>query len=117
VTSGTLSIRGKFTNDEQRLWPGQSVNVSVIVRTDADALIVPPAAVQIGQSGNFVYVIKDDDTAEIRPVTLDRTIDGNSVISKGLAAGEKVAIDGQLRLSQGTHVKIVADTPKPGDAS
>ncbi len=116
-TSGTLSIRGKFANDEQRLWPGQSVNVSVIVRTDADALVVPPASVQIGQSGNFVYVIKDDNTSEIRPVTVDRTIDGNAVISKGLNEGDKVVIDGQLRLAQGTRVQIVADAPKPGDAS
>lgn len=118
ITSGTINVRASFTNDEQRLWPGQFVNVMVVVRTDANALVVPPAAVQIGQNGSYVFVIKDDNTAETRPVTVDRTVAGRVVISNGLAAGEKVVIDGQLRLSDGTRVQIVADNPpKTGDAS
>jgi multidrug efflux system membrane fusion protein len=118
TTSGTINVRGNFANDEQRLWPGEFVNVSVQVRTDANALVVPPAAVQVGQNGSYVFVIKDDDTAEMRPVTVDRTIGGQAVISHGLAAGEKVVIDGQLRLSDGTRVQIVADNPqKAGSAS
>jgi multidrug efflux system membrane fusion protein len=89
------------------------------VRLDADALVVPQAAVQIGQNGNYVFVIKDDNTAETRPVTVERTAAGQVVIGKGLAAGEKVVIDGQLRLNDGAHVQIIADSAaqKPGTAS
>jgi multidrug efflux system membrane fusion protein len=118
MTSGTINVRASFANDEQRLWPGQFVNVRVVVSMDANALVVPPAAVQVGQNGSYVFVIKDDNTAETRPVTVDRTVAGQAVISAGLAAGEKVVIDGQLRLSDGTRVQIVADGPqKAGDAS
>lgn len=115
-TSGTINVRSTFDNSEQRLWPGQFVNVSVLVRTDPNALVIAPAAVQAGQDGTYVFVIKDDNTAEARPVTVDRTVDGMAVISKGLSPGEKVVTDGQLRLSNGTHVQIVGDAPK-GDAS
>lgn len=118
TTSGTINVRATFGNEQQRLWPGQFVNVSVLVRTDADALVIPPAAIQIGQKGNYVFVIKDDNTAEIRSVTVDRTVAGQTVISKGLAPGEKIVIDGQLRLSDGTRTQIISDdTQKPGDAS
>lgn len=116
-TSGTITVRATFGNDEQRLWPGQFVKVAVLVRTDANSLVVPPAAVQIGQNGSYVFVVKDDNTVETRPVTVDRTVDGLAVIAKGLKAGEKVVTDGQLRLGEGTHVQIVTDTQKPGDAS
>jgi membrane fusion protein, multidrug efflux system len=115
-TSGTINVRSTFDNSEQRLWPGQFVNVSVLVRTDPNALVIAPAAIQAGQNGTYVFVIKDDNTAETRPVTVDRTVDGLAVIAKGLSPGEKVVTDGQLRLSDGTHVQIVADAPK-GDAS
>jgi multidrug efflux system membrane fusion protein len=117
TTSGTINVRGTFSNDEERLWPGEFVNVSVLVRMDADALVVPPAAIQVGQNGSYVFVIKDDNTAETRPVTVDRTVAGQVVISKGLSAGEKVATDGLLRLTDGARVQIVADAKKPGDAS
>lgn len=118
TTSGTINVRATFDNNEQRLWPGQFVNVSILVRTDPDALVVPPAAVQVGQNGTYVFVVKDDGTAETRSVTVDRTVAGRSVVSKGLRAGEKVVTDGQLRLTDGARVQIVSDNPpKPGDAS
>ena len=116
ATSGTINVRSSFENTDQRLWPGQFVNVSVLVRTDPNALVIAPAAIQAGQSGTYVFVIKDDNTAEARPVTVDRTVGGMAVISKGLSPGEKVVTDGQLRLSNGTRVQIVTDAPK-GDAS
>ena len=116
ATSGTINVRSTFENADQRLWPGQFVNVSVLVRTDPDALVIAPAAIQAGQSGTYVFVIKDDNTAEARPVTVDRTVGGMAVISKGLSPGEKVVTDGQLRLGNGTRVQIVTDAPK-GDAS
>ncbi|HXR86720.1 MAG TPA: efflux RND transporter periplasmic adaptor subunit [Stellaceae bacterium] len=115
-TSGTINVRSAFDNTDQRLWPGQFVNVSVVVRTDPNALVIAPAAIQAGQNGTYVFVIKDDNTAEARPVTVDRTVGGMVVISKGLSPGEKVVTDGQLRLSNGTRVQIVTDAPK-GDAS
>jgi membrane fusion protein, multidrug efflux system len=115
ATSGTIAVRATFANDEQRLWPGQFVNVSVLVRNDPNAIVVPPAAIQVGQKGSYVFVIKDDNTAETRPVTVDRTVGGNAVVSAGLAPGERVATDGQLRLSDGAHVQIVnEDSAKPG---
>lgn len=117
ATSGTITIRATFDNAEQRLWPGQFVKVAVLVRTDPNSLVVPPAAVQIGQNGSYVFVVKDDNTVETRPVTVDRTVNGLAVIGKGLKAGDKVVTDGQLRLGEGTHVQIVTDVPKPGDAS
>jgi multidrug efflux system membrane fusion protein len=116
-TSGTITVRATFDNADQRLWPGQFVKVAVLVRTDPNSLVIPPAAVQIGQDGSYVFVVKDDDTTEVRLVTVERTVNDMAVIAKGLKAGEKVVIDGQLRLSEGTHVQIVSDNPKPGDAS
>jgi membrane fusion protein, multidrug efflux system len=106
IASGTITVRARFANEDLRLWPGQFVNVAVTTRVDPDAITVPPAAVQVGQDSNFVYVIKPDNTAETRTVTVARTIDGKSVITKGLAEGEKVAIDGQMRLVNGTRVEI-----------
>jgi multidrug efflux system membrane fusion protein len=118
TTSGTIGVRATFANEEQRLWPGQFVNVSVLVRMDPEALVVPPSAIQVGQQGSYVFVIKSDDTAETRPVTVDRTVGGMSVISKGLAAGDTVVTDGQLRLTDGTHVRVLPEGARQaGDAS
>jgi membrane fusion protein, multidrug efflux system len=118
TTSGTINVRASFANEDQRLWPGQYVDVSVLVRTDPNALVVPPAAVQVGQDGSYVFVIKTDNTAETRAVTVDRTVDGRAVIGKGLKSGDKVVTDGQLRLADGTHVRIVPEgARKPGGAS
>jgi membrane fusion protein, multidrug efflux system len=118
TTSGTINVRASFANEDQRLWPGQYVDVSVLVRTDPDALVVPPTAVQVGQNGSYVFVIKADNTAETRAVTVDRTVDGRAVIGKGLKAGDKVVTDGQLRLADGTHVRIVPEgAHRPGNAS
>jgi RND family efflux transporter MFP subunit len=104
-STGTIAVRAKFANDDLRLWPGQYVNTSVSLGTESDALTVPQTAVQVGQNGNYVFVIKSD-RAEVRPVKATRTIDGKSVIASGLSEGEQVAIDGQLRLGNGTRVEI-----------
>ncbi len=105
-STGTIAVRAKFANEELRLWPGQYVNTSVALGMELDVLTVPQTAVQVGQSGNYVFVIKSDRTAEFRPVKATRTIDGKSVIASGLSEGEEVAVDGQLRLSNGTKVEI-----------
>jgi multidrug efflux system membrane fusion protein len=119
ASSGTIAVRAKFVNDDQRLWPGQFVNVSMTTRIDAQAIVVPPAAVQVGQNGNYVFIVRPDSTAESRNVTVARTIDGKSVVTKGVAVGEQVVVDGQMRLTNGMRVEIrsAASVPKTGAAS
>lgn len=113
TNSGTIAVKAVFDNAQERLWPGEFVNVSVTERTDPDAITVPQAAVLIGQNTTYVYVIKDDSTAEMRPVKVARTVDGISVISSGLDPGERVATDGQLRLTTGSRVDVRSSSDKP----
>jgi multidrug efflux system membrane fusion protein len=103
--TGTIRMRGEFANDDRRLWPGQFVNVVLIVKTDANALVVPAGAVQTGQGGSFVFVVKPDRTVEQRWVTIQRRVGSSIVISHGLAAGETVVTDGQLRLVPGSTIE------------
>ena len=117
VNSGTIAAKAVFDNAQQRLWPGQFVNVSVTERVDPDALTVPAAAVLAGQNTSYVYVIKDGKIAQMQPVTVARTIDGASVISAGLAAGDRVATDGQLRLTNGSKVEIRSPGAKSDNPS
>jgi len=106
VTTGTIKLKATFANAEKRLWPGQFVNVVMTLTTQPNAIVIPAPAVQTGQSGQYVFVIKDDLTVESRPVDVGRALDGESVIEKGLRAGEKVVTDGQLRLVPGVRVEI-----------
>ena len=105
-TTGTINLRATFPNHDRALWPGQFTNVSLVLATDAGATVAPNTAVQPGQAGSLVYVIKPDDTVEARPVTVRRVWKHWSVIEKGLAPGEKVVTDGQLRLAPGVKVTI-----------
>jgi multidrug efflux system membrane fusion protein len=106
TASGTIKIKGTFPNEDRRLTPGQFVNVNVTLTTDANATVVPTAAVQSGQQGMFVYVIKADKTVELRPVTVARTHGDDSIIGTGVKAGENIVVDGQLRLVPGSRVSI-----------
>jgi len=106
ATTGTIKVKGTFPNEDRRLTPGQFVNVSVTLTTDPNAIVVPTSAVQSGQQGTYVYVIKDDKTVELRPVTVARTRGDDSIISTGVSAGETVVTDGQLRLIPGSRVSI-----------
>ena len=111
--TGTIRLKGEFVNADRRLWPGQFVDVVLTLAQQPNAIVVPSQAIQNGQTGQFVFVIKPDMTVEARPVTIDRSTDGQAVISKGLAAGEQVVTDGQLRLVPGvTKVEL-----KHGDGS
>ncbi len=112
-TTGTITLKGAFTNNEKRLWPGQFVNVILTLATQPNAILVPSQAVETGQEGNHVFVIKPDSTAELRPVTTGPTIEGETVILNGVAAGEKVVTDGQMRLVQGTKVEVKASPISP----
>ncbi len=118
-STGTILVRATFDNPNEVLWPGQFCNVTVDLSVQNDALIVPSAAVQVGQTGDYVYVITPDNKAEYRTVTVSRTIEGTSVISKGLSAGERVVIDGLLRITNGSRVTIrgTEGAPKPDKSS
>jgi multidrug efflux system membrane fusion protein len=106
AATGTISLKATFANDDARLWPGQFVKITLTLGVQANALVVPSAAIQIGQNGPYVFVIKPDSTVELRPVRVDRSVKDNTVIADGLAAGERVVIEGQLRLSNGTRVSV-----------
>jgi len=107
-TTGTIKLKGTFANTDHRLWPGQFSTVSLRLSEEENATVVPTQAVQTGQSGDFVFVIKPDQTAESRPVKVARTLGTESVIAKGIEPGETVVTDGQLRLIPGIKVQIKA---------
>jgi membrane fusion protein, multidrug efflux system len=111
--SGTLSVKATFANPNEALWPGQFVNVVARLRVEPDALVVPSAAVQQGQSGAYVFVIKPDDTVDLRPVTIDRTVGEATVVATGLTAGERVVTDGQMRLTPGAKVEVQEPVQEP----
>lgn len=106
VTTGTIKVKGTFPNEDRRLWPGQFVNVTVTLSQEANAVVVPAPAVQVGQQGQYVFVVKGDQTVELRPVTVARSAGGDAVIKDGLKAGETVVTDGQLRLVPGSRISV-----------
>jgi multidrug efflux system membrane fusion protein len=105
-TTNTVKLRASFNNADEKLWPGQFVNITLTLGNDANALAVPDAAVKAGPNGNYVFVVKADGTAEQRDVTVARSVDGKSMIAKGLSVGETVVTDGQSRLVDGAKVKV-----------
>ena len=105
-TTGTIRIKGTFPNETRHLWPGQFVNVTVTLTTDPHAIVVPAAAVQTGQQGTYLFVVKPDQTVELRPVTVARAADAETVIKRGVTPGETVVTDGQLRLTSGSRVSV-----------
>jgi multidrug efflux system membrane fusion protein len=104
--TGTIKLKATFTNKVKGLWPGQFVDVVMILTTQPNAIVVPTSAIQTGQKGQYVYVVKNDLTAEDRVITVGRTLNSETVIDKGLQAGERVVTDGQLRLVPGAKVEI-----------
>lgn len=105
-TTNTLSVKATFLNEQSRLWPGQYVTVVVTLRIDPDAIVVPNEAVQMGQEGSYVFVIRSDDTVEMRPVAVARTAGQEAVIADGLSAGERIVTEGQLRLEPGSKIEV-----------
>jgi multidrug efflux system membrane fusion protein len=97
--TGTIRLRATFDNADRRLWPGQFVTATVTLQEQADLLVVPAQAIQNGPTGQYVYVVKSDETAELRTVTVARTEGDSAVISKGLEPGETVITTGQLRVT------------------
>lgn len=108
TNTGTIRLKAVFDNNERVLWPGQFVNVVMTLDTDSHATVVPSEAVQDGQRGQFIFVVKADQTVESRSVTVTRTIGRKAVIAKGVTPGETVVTDGQLRLFPGAKIQPVA---------
>ena len=105
-TTGTIRLKGTFPNEDRRLWPGQFLNVVVTLTSDPNAIVVPTAAVQAGQQGPYVFIVKDDKTVDMRPVVVSRTSASETVIASGLKPGETVVTDGHLRLVPGSHISV-----------
>jgi len=110
--TGTIRLKATYDNADERLWPGEFVNIRLILNIRKDAPTVPSQTVQEGPTGKYVYVIKSDDTVERRPVEVASVQDGLAVIQKGLTAGEKVVVDGQYRLTEGARIRV--SPPQPG---
>jgi membrane fusion protein, multidrug efflux system len=106
MTTGTIDLKATFPNENNSLWPGQFVNVILTLSELTNAIVVPSQAVQVGQSGQFVYVVKADQTVENRPVQTGITFKNQTVVTKGLQSGETVVTDGQLRLAPKMKVTV-----------
>ncbi|MGC1455920.1 MAG: MdtA/MuxA family multidrug efflux RND transporter periplasmic adaptor subunit [Nitrospirota bacterium] len=104
--TGTVKLKAEFSNRNNELFPNQFVNVRLIVEVKHNAVIVPSQAVQRGPQGTFIYVVKADQTAEMRPVTLGISQEGNASITSGLTAGELVVVEGADRLREGSKVEV-----------
>jgi multidrug efflux system membrane fusion protein len=112
TTTGTILLKATFPNEDNSLWPGQFVNVTLTLSELTNAVVVPSQALQVGQNGQFVYVVKSDpaDAAgqivEMRPVQAGITFQNQTAVQSGLQAGETVVTDGQLRLVPGSRVNV-----------
>jgi multidrug efflux system membrane fusion protein len=104
-STGTIRLKATFENADERLWPGEFVDVRLILSTRANVATVPQQTVQVGPNGYYAYVIKPDNTVERRAVGVASLQDGLAVIEKGLTVGEKVVVDGQYRLTEGARVR------------
>lgn len=111
-TTGTIKLKATFPNKDLKLWPGQFVNARLLLTTRPRGLLIPESVVQRGPQGTYAYVIKADQTVEMRPIKVAQTEDGAALIDEGLKAGEQVVVDGQYKLQPGA--KVVANGPGGG---
>ena len=105
-TTGTIKLKATFANDDLRLWPGQFVNVRLLLTTRKDGIVVPANVVQRGPQGAYAFVIKPDMTVDARTVKVAQIEDGTALLDEGLRAGEKVVTDGQYKLQDGSKVEF-----------
>ncbi|HEY4068250.1 MAG TPA: efflux RND transporter periplasmic adaptor subunit [Burkholderiaceae bacterium] len=108
TTSGTVQLKGSFPNPTHKLWPGQYVNVRLVLGQRSQALTVPAPAVQRSQDGTYVYVVDTDNKVKTQPIQVAQIQDGIAIIDKGLAAGQKVVVDGQYKLKPGSTITEAA---------
>jgi multidrug efflux system membrane fusion protein len=104
--SGTVNLRATISNPDRHFWPGQFVDVKLVLTTEKAAVLVPSRATQISQQGTFVYVVKPDDTAELRPIKLGQRQGEQVVVTEGLAADERVVLAGQMLVRPGSKVRV-----------
>lgn len=109
--SGTVNLRATISNPDRHFWPGQFVDVKLVLTTEKAAVLVPSQATQISQQGTFVYVVKADDTAELRPVKLGQRQGAQVVVMEGLAANERVVLAGQMLVRPGSKVRVASAAP------
>jgi multidrug efflux system membrane fusion protein len=109
--SGTVSLRATVSNPDHHFWPGQFVNVRLVLTTEKAAVLIPSQATQISQRGPFVYVLKSDDTAELRQVKLGQSQGDNVVVTEGVAANERVVLTGQMMIRPGGKVRVESSAP------
>jgi multidrug efflux system membrane fusion protein len=112
-STATMRLKATFPNLQNALWPGQFVNVRVLVRQQQDVLTVPSAAIQHGPDGLFTYIVKSDSTVEVRALKTSQESEGLVVVTEGLSAGERVVTSNQYRLQPGTHVSLLAPPEPP----
>jgi membrane fusion protein, multidrug efflux system len=115
-TTSTIRLKAEFPNQDERLWPGEFVHIRTLVTTRKDAVTIPPIAVQRGPDGLYVWVIKPDDTVAVRPIDARTVDDKTAIVSKGLAVGERIVLDGQSRLDEGVHITIRPPSATPQEA-
>ena len=107
-------MRGLIENPAHRLWPGQFVDVTMTLTLRPDATVVPSQAIQTGQKGSYVFVIKPDLTVESRPVVTGLTFEEETLIEKGIQPGERIVTDGQMRIFPGATVEVKASVVPEG---
>ena len=105
-TTGTIKLKAEFKNADKRLWPGQFINVALTLTTQSNAVVIPSEAIQVGPEGQHVFVVKPDNSVEVRPVVVARTDEGEAVIAQGLQAGEQIVREGQFLLNADSRVEI-----------
>ena len=108
TTTGTIRLKATFPNTQNRLWPGQFINAHLQIGMARDAVTVPPAAIEHGPDGLYVYVVEPDATVASQPVAIGYQTDKLALVTSGLAGGETVVVDGQSRLQAGTKVAVIA---------
>lgn len=116
TATGTINVKARMDNRTEALWPGSFVPVRIVLSMQANAVAVPAAAVQLGQRGPYVFIVDKENKARVRDVKVERTVDGFSVIAAGAEAGDRVVVDGTLRLVDGASV-AVRDGRRAGDVT
>jgi len=109
--SGTVNLRATMSNPDHHFWPGQFVDVKLVLTTEKAAVLIPNQAAQISQQGPFVYVLKSDDTAELRPVKLGQRQGDDVVVTAGVAPNERVVLAGQMLVRPGGKVRVDSSAP------